>query len=109
MKIDLSGIQEGDYLLIEQASQPDVIGKVTGITPKGFIKVRYGAGELTFNQDGSERGASRWFWRTARPVTQADLDALELRTAQAKVAKIDAKTLTLAQCKAILAIVAPVA
>jgi hypothetical protein len=49
------------------------ISEVVGITPKGYVKVKWGDhSTLWFYQDGSQRGGDAFSRHRIKPVTQED-------------------------------------
>lgn len=103
----LENVKVGDKLLVS-SNGGSKIATVKRITPKGFIVVTYGNGEVTFRSDGHERTSDAWHWRTARPITDDDIAEMRiaaLRTNTQRAVNAHIGTLTEEQCQAIVRII----
>lgn len=99
----LENVKVGDQLWIQSESDGG-IGVVKRITPKGFIVAEFGRGKVTFHPNGNERTSSQWHWRTARPLTQEDIAAMQLDSLRTQVRRAvtgQIGNLTAKQCQEI--------
>lgn len=103
----LENVKVNDKLWIQSHTSGGV-GIVKRITPKGWIVVAYGKGEVTFRPNGQERTSDPWHWRTARPLTEEDVTAMQLESLRLQVRRaIEGQigNLTMKQCQEIWSII----
>ena len=109
---DLKGLKVGDKVLMEgnpNLGVHTVIGTIENITLTGIYVVRGSASEYRFYDDGKERTGNKYNVRTARPLTEADIQARILKENRDRLARQFANAkddLTNGQCEAIRAILA---
>lgn len=76
----LNGLKSGDDVIIECRTQGVRREKVIKRTPTNIIVTSWVHGELRFNQGGHEKTSDPWHHRNLRPVTQTELDKIEVQS-----------------------------